>query len=84
MHCVTRAHTGARYVTRLLKQSADSVIDPDDVTSPHGRMLPEQEVGCKDAHEGEVLLAAQPHDGQSCLNTHCQIPIGGALHLGDL
>ena len=71
------------YATHLLEHCADSVIHPDDLAGPQGRVLPEQKVGCKDADEREVLLTAQPHDGQGCLNTHGELLVDGFLHLGD-
>ena len=47
-------------------------------------MLPKQEVGCKNADEREILLAAQPHDCEGCLHAHGEFSIPGALHVGDL
>lgn len=75
-----QTHTGQTRDCHLLEYGADSMIQVDDLTSKQWWPLPEEEVRGKHADESEVLLAAETHDGQGCLDTHGQILILGTLH----
>lgn len=85
-HMGTQQHMAhsAGFACYLTEHCAEPMVNPDDMTSPNWRVLPKQEIGCKNAHQGKVLLAAESHNGQSCLYTHGQVPVVGTLHLGNL
>lgn len=57
----------------LLEDGTDSMVKPYDSASNQRWPLPEEQVCSKHADEREVLLTAEPHDGQRCLHTHGQV-----------
>ena len=66
--------------TCLLEDGTDSVVEPYHPASNQRWPLPEEQVCSKDTDEREVLLTAEPHDGQRCFHTHGQVLVLQALH----
>lgn len=64
----------------LFEGIADPVVDPNDSPGNGWQAPPEEEVCRKHGDEREVLLAAEAHDGERCLDTPSHILVLRTLH----